>query len=236
MTDGSRRWTEFTADYAFIGRTFEEYCRLFDLDPERLSSRRILDCPAGPASFVAAARDRGISAVGADVMYDRSASELADRTADDVRQITSQHRLKEDQFVWEFYDDPDERLEYLERASGRFLDDYAEGKEAGRYVRAKLPDLPFDRDAFSLVLSGHFLFLYEDRLDYDFHLETLRELARVASEEVRVFPLVGMDSRPYRELEALRTDLETEGIDTEIRDVDFEFQPGATEMLVLTPP
>jgi hypothetical protein len=45
-------WT-VDGEYAFLGRTFEEYVRLFDLDPEALVGRRVLDCPSGPASFVA---------------------------------------------------------------------------------------------------------------------------------------------------------------------------------------
>ena len=45
----------------------------------------------------------------------------------------------------------------------------------------------FNNEQFHLVLSAHFLFMYSDRLDYDFHVQTIRELPRVASEEVRIF-------------------------------------------------
>ncbi|MEK5236668.1 hypothetical protein NST99_13350 [Paenibacillus sp. FSL L8-0470] len=42
-----------------IGRTFEEYLRMFNLQREELAVRRILDCPAGVCSFTAAANQLG---------------------------------------------------------------------------------------------------------------------------------------------------------------------------------
>ncbi|MGM0873249.1 MAG: hypothetical protein ACQEWV_00350 [Bacillota bacterium] len=45
--------------------------------------------------------------------------------------------------------------------------------------------------------------MYGDRLDYSFHLETLKELLRVTSEEVRIFPLVDLNGKRYQHLEAL---------------------------------
>jgi len=37
----------------FIGRTYFEYVRMFDLDEALLRSGRVLDCAAGPSSFTA---------------------------------------------------------------------------------------------------------------------------------------------------------------------------------------
>ncbi len=85
------------------------------------------------------------------------------------------------------------------------------------------------------MLSAHLLFLYGDRFDYEFHLEALRELARVAADEVRIFPLQGLDAQPYDRLEDVITTLEAEGYHPEIVPVPFEFQRGSTEMLVLSP-
>lgn len=39
----------------FIGRTYEEYIRMFDLLESDLIGQRILDCPAGACSFTAIA-------------------------------------------------------------------------------------------------------------------------------------------------------------------------------------
>lgn len=89
-----------------------------------------------------------------------------------------------------------------------------------------------DRE-FSLLLSGHFLFTYGDRLDFDFHVASLREMLRVSS-EVRVFPLVGLDVRPYDRLGEVISALEAAGYRTEIHKVPYEFQRGSNHMLRLS--
>jgi hypothetical protein len=125
------------------------------------------------------------------------------------------------------------RLAHLKTAHERFLSDFE--RSGKRYVLATLPDLPFETDAFSLALSANFLFLYGDRLDYEFHLASLRELARVAADEVRIFPLAGLDTEPYDRLEDVITTLRQEGYRVDTRTVPYEFQQGVDEMLVVTP-
>ena len=223
------------ADCAIIGRTFEEYTAMFDLEPPALEGRRVLDCPSGVASFVAEATDRGIDAVGADVIYDESPADLARRCREDRESVIDQIPEKSSLFEWSFYESPAERRRYLRRASERFLADYADGRRDGRYVAAALPELPFDTDSFSLVLSAHFLFLYGDRFDYAFHLAALRELARVATDEVRIYPLQGLDAEPYERLDDALAALEAAGYEPTVESVPFEFQTDATEMLVLSP-
>lgn len=228
---GSDAFTVETDEFAVIGRTFAEYCGFFDLDPEALVGETVLDCPSGVGSFVAEATDRGVDAVGADVLYDTPSPELARRSRRDCHDTVRQVRAKRDLFVWDYYDDVPTRRRHLERAHERFLRDYDDGRRAGRYVPARLPDLPFPDDTFSLVLSAHLLFLYADRLSDAFHREALRELCRVSSDEVRVFPLVGLDTEPYDRLDATLADLRTAGYEATVESVPFEFQRGATEML-----
>ena len=66
-----------------------------------------------------------------------------------------------------------------------------------RYVPVTLPSLPFKDDEFDLILSAHFLFMYADRLDYPFHLSTVKELLRVSKEEIRIFPLLLLVFRKF---------------------------------------
>ncbi|QCS42579.1 hypothetical protein [Natrinema versiforme] len=222
-------------DCAVIGRTFEEYVAMFDLEPTELEGRRVLDCPSGVASFVATATERGIDAVGADVVYDRSVTELERRCREDRESVGEQLPEKRALFEWSFYGSPAERRRYLRRAADRFLEDYANDGTGERYVAAALPSLPFDRDSFSLVLSSHFLFLYGDRFGEAFHRESLRELARVATDEVRVYPLQGLDAEPSVHLESAVSMLADEGYEPTLETVPFEFQSGSTEMLVYSP-
>jgi len=175
-TDGSGSDRYRIEGFAFVGRTFGEYARMFDLDV-----------------------DRAMAAL------------------DGVEHL----------YRWRHYDDVADLRSHRERAAHRFLADYP-----AHHVAARLPDLPFRSDAFDLVLSGHYLFLYDDRLDVGFHEAALRELARVGG-EVRVFPLVGFDAERYPRLGDLRASLHGTGHATEARGVPFEFQRGATEMLVI---
>jgi hypothetical protein len=219
-------------EFAIIGRTFTEYAHMFDLDLAALDGP-VLDCPSGVGSFVAGAHERGIPAVGSDIIYELSPEQLEQRCRTDYEQVATQLPEKEDLFNWDFYGNIERRLQFLKRAYETFLDDYATGREQ-RYVQVELPDLPFETNTFSLVLSAHFLFLYGDRLEYEFHLASLRELARVTRNEVRVFPLLELDTEQYRHLDRIIDALREDGLTVERTGVPFEFQNGANEMLVIT--
>ena len=92
-----------------------------------------------------------------------------------------------------------------------FLDDYAPGRAEGRYLDAGLPSLPFADGAFDLALCSHFLFLYSQQFDAAFHVQSIRELCRVAR-EVRVFPLLALGAQPSPHLGAARDALTRPGL------------------------
>jgi flavin reductase (DIM6/NTAB) family NADH-FMN oxidoreductase RutF len=62
------------------------------------------------------------------------------------------------------------------------------------------------------------------------HLQSIRELARVAR-EVRIFPLLELGSRKSRHLESVLAKLETQGFDFSVEQVNYEFQKGGNQML-----
>lgn len=220
---------EVEEDFAFLGRTYTEYGWFFDLSMADLTQGPVLDCAAGPSSFTAVASSHtAVTAV--DPAYAYSIDELEARCVATLERTSEQLREKAGAFVWDVYGDVDTRMGYLRAATRRFLADV--GHHPERYVAAELPDLPFERNAFSLALSANFLFLYDDRLDRSFHVAALRELARVAS-EVRIFPLHGLDGDRSPLREPVRSALAADGISTTLCSVPYEFQPGATEMLVV---
>jgi ubiquinone/menaquinone biosynthesis C-methylase UbiE len=104
----------------------------------------------------------------------------------------------------------------------------------GRYVPAELPVLPFEDSTFDFVLSAHFLFMYADRLSYEFHIDTLTELLRVAEEEVRIFPLVDLKGERYEHLDAVIEYLTAKGYMVEEVSVSYEFQRNANSFLHIT--
>lgn len=226
-TDDPERF-EVDDDFLTIGRTFAEYAAMFDLDADRLAGRRVLDCPSGVGSFVATARERGVSAVGADILYDHPRAAIARRAREDRAATVDQLRERRDLFAWDWYGDLGSRADHLRRASETFLADYPDGP----YVAAGLPALPFPDDSFDLALSANLLFLYDDRLGEAFHAAALRELVRVAG-EVRVFPLASLDTERSAFVAAVSERLRADGLAVSTRAVPYEFQPGATETLVV---
>jgi hypothetical protein len=211
------------------GRSFDEYVRMFFL-AEADFAGRILGCADGPASFNAEATARGYRVISCDPSYCFQGEEFAQRIAETSTQILTQLRANREDYRWEEFPTPEAVGERRMAAMRRFLADYPEGRQAGRYVEASLPALPFGDASFSLALCSHFLFLYSDHLTLDFHLSAIRELCRVAR-EVRIFPLVTLAAAPSPYLEPVVAMLRASGYMTTIEQVPYEFQRGAKRML-----
>ncbi len=215
----------------FIGRTYAEYNEMFALTESHLRNECILDCPAGPSSFAAEAHKLNVRVTACDVLYGLSLERLIEKGRRDILHVFEKFDDVADLYTWKYYKSKGEVVGLRHKALAAFAEDYHAGTEDGRYIHAELPFLPFPDGAFSLVLSSHFLFLYGDRLSLRFHKECLKELARVASEEVRIFPLTGLDAKPYPRMDEVISFLRAEDIETEIVTTPFEFQRGANRML-----
>ncbi len=213
----------------FIGRTFDEYMRMFSLMEQDLVGQRILDCPAGACSFTAIVNQLGGDATAADIAYFHSIDELADKGLQDIEHVKFELSKVQDNFVWEYF----ETIDDLAKARKEALVDSTQARKQtpDRYVPVILPNLPFSDQTFDLTLSAHFLFMYSDRLDYEFHLKTVQELMRVTREELRIFPLVDLSGKRYEHLARLIEDLVSQGFITEEIKVPYEFQKGANQML-----
>ncbi|MFD0398295.1 class I SAM-dependent methyltransferase [Kitasatospora sp. NPDC127121] len=215
-------------------RSFDEYRAMFALtDGDLAPGRRILDCPGGAAAFTAEAGRRGIDAVAVDREYAHHREDLGVLVERETRHKRDQLVREASDFVWTWYGDPD-RLTRQWIANARdFQADIAARPD--RYVAGSLPELPFADYSFDLVLSSHLLFSYGNRLDGDFHLAALLELARIARREVRLFPVMVYDTGVrYGELDGLRHHLDALGIPSHVERVEYEFQPGDNELLVLS--
>jgi len=201
---------------AFIGRTFDEYVRIFDLKESLLQKGPILDCPAGAASFAAEANRAGLDVIACDILYDLALQELTRKGEEDIRLIYDKVCKVSHLYVWDYYKDIDKLIVHRKEALELFAEDFADGLSHGRYRKAELPHLPFADNTFSLVISSHFLFLYGEMLGPEFHKASIMELMRVSSGEVRIFPLNGLDAKPYTHLGEMISFLHAAGIDVEI--------------------
>ena len=204
------------------GRSFEEYARMFALTGEDVGGT-ILGCGDGPASFNAEATALGHRVVSCDPIYAFAVGEIERRIGEYYDVVISQVKRSPDDFVWTHFRDSDHLGQCRLAAMQRFLADFKRGKRDGRYIAASLPKLPFADGQFSLALVSHFLFLYSEQLDLDFHTAAFEELLRVAG-EVRVFPLLGLDRKWSPHVGPVQEHLERAGVEVDVVAVQYEFQ------------
>jgi hypothetical protein len=218
----------------FIGRTFEEYMRMFDLTADELVGQTILDCPGGACSFSSQARKHRAHSVAADIVYQYGIDELETKGFHDIEHTMQQMHTVQEKYVWDQFGSiaglKQERL----RAITDCVEDMRHHPEC--YVPTVLPELPFGDDQFDLTLSAHFLFTYADRLSFDFHVQTLLEMLRVTRNEIRIFPTVDLSGKRYKHMDELMSFLEKRGyILSEVR-TSYEFQRNAHTMLRIIKP
>lgn len=142
-------------------------------------------------------------------------------------------RLNQGQYRWERIKTVDELASIRMKAMGLFLEDYDAGKAKRRYLSLELPNaLPFGIKQFELVLSSHFLLLYCKQLSYDFHLLSINEIMR-AVKEFRIFPVLSLNGSRCPFLDDLMNHFKDKGLSVNFQQVDYEFQTGGNEMLVI---
>jgi hypothetical protein len=81
-----------------------------------------------------------------------------------------------------------------------------------------------------MVLCAHLLFIYDHRLDLNFHQKTVEEMVRVSCEEVRIYPLVKNKGQKSIYVDKIIQNM-PETVETEIVEVDYQFRRGGNEML-----
>jgi len=213
------------------GRSFDEYVAMFALEPADLR-RRILGCGDGPAAFNAVANRAGGGVVSVDPMYEFSGAQIKQRIDDVFDGVLAETERNKDEFVWQHIKSVRELGSMRKAAMDEFLSDYDSGLKEYRYVAGELPSLAFMDHTFELALCSHFLFLYSELFDLQFHIDSINELCRVA-EEVRIFPLTELGARPSRHLKQTFDACMQAGLHPRIVTVNYEFQKGANRMLCL---
>lgn len=220
-----------TRELVLWGRSFDEYIAMFALSEEDLK-RRILGVADGPADFNRVATAQGTQVVSIDPIY-HLAPEVIDRQIEKSSEIVRRHvEETRDDFVWNRFRTVEDLFAARIGTMRRFLADFPAGLAEQRYQPGGLPKLDFKDHRFDLALCSHFLFLYSKAFDLDFHLRSIGELLRVAT-EVRIFPLLNLIGERSQHLDPVIATLSTEGFHAEIRKVDYEFQKGGNEMLVV---
>ena len=204
-----------------LGRTLDEYRRYFALDLESLRGKKVLDVASGVGSFCAEAQAAGLSVTAFDAIYELPADEIESHCIRDLDHILDAVRdLKT--YRWDFYKSPENLRGFRERAYKTFLADYRRD-EPGRYVRGRLPTLPFADGQFDLTLVSYFMFVYEDQFDYEFHRQSVLEIMRVTRGEARFYPVVTFEAKRSSYIDRLQKDRELKHLAFELVQTDFEF-------------
>jgi SAM-dependent methyltransferase len=211
-----------------FGRTLAEYKLMFNLT--NLDCRKqILDIGAGPASFAAEMYKLGYDVTAIDPVYHFSGAEIKQRFDDCVDNIIQQVEDSRTDWVWKYHKSPADLRRSRELALELFLADYDVGKVAGRYIAGEVPSA-IGAEFYDLILCSHFLLLYSEQLDWEFHLQAVTGLLAHA-QELRIFPLLTLSWNRSPYIDPLREYLGKLGYHTEIISVEYEFQPGGNEML-----
>jgi hypothetical protein len=211
------------------GRSLKEYTGMFNLTPKELSLA-ILDCGGGPASFNAQMSSQGCNVISCDPIYQFSADEIAGRIQETYQTVIDGVRKNSANYVWQNVESPEQMGTIRMEAMSQFLADFPSGLQQGRYIINELPSLSFKDKQFDLALSSHLLFTYSDHLSLEFHLNSIKELCRVA-QEVRIFPLLNISGEKSKLLLPVLQELDNSGYKTETQQVNYEFQKGGNELL-----
>lgn len=212
-----------------FGRSFDEYVRMFALNQANLQGS-ILSVADGPASFNAEGTEKGYKIESVDPLYCFGADEVRDRFYAVLDNIINQIIASPRDWVWSYHQSPEDLKANRVRVTERFYEDYAVGKREGRYKLGELPALSYESESFDLGLSSHFLFLYSEQKDFDFHVAALEEMLRVC-QEVRVFPLLDLQLERSVHLEGAIAHLEEQNYRCDVQTVDYQLQRGGNEML-----
>lgn len=212
-----------------FGRSLDEYVHMFSLSEADLQ-KSILSVADGPASFNAEGTAKGYRIQSCDPLYVFGADEIKARFYTVLDDIIGQISSTRESWVWNYHKSPADLKAHRISVTERFCDDYARGKQAGRYTVGTLPELGYADASYDLGLSSHFLFLYSEQRDVDFHIAAITEMLRICS-EVRIFPLLTLAQEKSPYLEPVMTHLAATGYQVSIEQVDYELQPGGNEMM-----
>ncbi|MBF2027330.1 MAG: SAM-dependent methyltransferase [Oscillatoriales cyanobacterium C42_A2020_001] len=213
-----------------FGRSLDEYQKMFNLTATDFA-KPILGVGDGPASFNAEGTKCGCTITSIDPIYEFTGAEIQARFAAVVDDIIAQIEATSDDWIWSYHGSPAELRANREKVLAAFLEDYEIGKQERRYITAELPVLPFESKQFPLALCSHFLFLYSDHFDVEFHIQSIQEILRVA-DEVRIFPLLTLMLKRSPHLDPVIQYFQ-KSYDASIQPVDYELQKGGNEMLVI---
>lgn len=215
-----------------FGRSFDEYLKMFNLKEVDLQ-KKIVSVADGIASFNAEATLKGTHVISVDPIYELTNAQIEQRFYEVVDNIMSQIKATPNDWSWSYHKSVDDLRENRVKVLEAFLSDYQLGKTQNRYQIGQLPILPYEDNEFDLALCSHFLFLYSQQLDENFHYHSLVEMLRI-SKEVRVFPLLTLMLETSFHLDNIIEKMRRLNYQVSVEKVEYELQKGGNKMLKIS--
>jgi len=212
-------------------RSFDEYINFLDLSESDLQ-KKILAVADGASSFNCEARQRGYNVTSLDPLYKFSQSEIKKQIIKSCEQIYPQIVKNKNDYIWSYFKSPDHLKKYRMDVMKNFLDDFIQAESMERYIAGEIQDLPFKKRSFDIAIVSNFLFLYSDRLDLNFHIESITNLLYVAN-EVRIFPLQGNLKNSPKYITPVINYFRRLGFSVRIKKVNYHFTKGANKVLII---
>ena len=211
------------------GHHIDEYQEMFALSDNDLKSR-LLEFGCGPSAVNAELNERHHPIVSCDPLFNLDEATLDTKVSLVFADRAAQILKEKTQFDFSEYGSAQLLIEERQEGINKFFSDYNQGKRERRYIGISEYLLPFPDFSFDFALSAHYLFADLEEQDVVFHLQVLKELARVAK-EVRVFPLIDRHEKPSPFLGPVLLGLQQENYGVEVREVTPHLQPSGNAML-----
>ncbi|MBI2784884.1 MAG: hypothetical protein HYX60_00665 [Legionella longbeachae] len=211
------------------GHSVDEYREMFDLSQEDMNSQ-ILEYGCGPNAVNAQQFEEAHQAVSCDPLFVLDKDTLSSKATMIFAEMAEEIRKEQDQFDFSLSGSLERLLEQRQNGMKKFFADYEKGKAEGRYYGATDYHLPYPDFSFDFALSSHYLFADLEDQSVVFHLNVIRELARVAN-EVRIFPLIDKEGKSSEFLGPVLLQLQKDGYGVEVREVDYHLHKSENAML-----
>ncbi|MBA3536679.1 MAG: hypothetical protein H0T84_08740 [Tatlockia sp.] len=211
------------------GHHVDEYMEMFDLSAENMATN-ILEYGCGPSAVNAELYKKGQEIISCDPLFTLDKDTLYSKVSLIFADMEARVLRDQKDFDFSRYGSPGLLMDERQEGMAKFFADYEQGKKEGRYIGISEYAIPFTNFRFDFALSAHYLFADLDDQDVDFHLQVIKELARIAK-EVRIFPLIDRHNQPSPFLGPVLLGLQQDNFGVEVREVPYHLQPGGNAML-----
>ena len=217
---------------ALVGRTYNEYKRMFDVTKESLVGQKVLDVAAGVSSFCAIGNAVGLNITAIDPAYYFMADEIETKAEEDLDTVLAKLAFNKSHYNWDFYHDIEGVRISRFKAYQTFLKDYQ--SNPSNYIPGEVSKLPFEDKEFDTTLVSHLMFLYDHLFTEEEQIATFRELIRVTRNEIIIFPTKNLSGQNSKWVDLIIKNTEFLEHTFRLEKAQFEFQKGNSLRLRVT--